>query len=95
MLSKKLPPTGHSFKMSGSSGFARKFSSMVNHGQFSSLKNNKDLAIKIFKKLTKTIKDDGKIPFFKRSRALREFDKNPNTSDQDTKNFKKILENYK
>ncbi len=95
MLSKKLPTTGHSFKMSGSGGFSRKFSSMVRYGQFSGLKNNKELAIKIFEKLSKTIKDNGKIPLSTRVSALREFDKDPKTTKQDTRNFKKILENYK
>lgn len=95
MLSKKLPQGGHSFKMSGSSGFARKFSSMVNFGEFSSLKNNKELAIRIFKKLSETIRDDGKIPFSSRVRAVREFAQSPDTSEQDADNFKKILDNYK
>lgn len=95
MLSKKLPAGGSSFKIYGTGGFRRKFSSLVSYGRFSSLKNNKQLAVKIFKGLVPTIKRDGKIPFSTRSRAIRRFDKHPDTTRQDTENFKKILEFYK
>ncbi|PKM91274.1 hypothetical protein CVU82_01595 [Candidatus Falkowbacteria bacterium HGW-Falkowbacteria-1] len=95
MLSKKLPTGGSSFKISGTGGFERKFFNLVNYGQFSSLKNNREIAIKIFKGLVPTIKRDGKIPLSTRIRAVSEFDKYPNTTRQDVLNFKKILEFYK
>lgn len=95
MLSKKLPPAGHKFKMSGTGSFSRKFSSMIRYGEFSNLKNNKDLALKIFKRLSGTIRRYGRIPLSSRTSALREFSKDPKTTKEDVRDFKKILDHYK
>jgi hypothetical protein len=91
----KLPKGGNSFRMSGVGGFIRKFSSVVRYGKFSNLQNNKDLAIKIFKKLVPTIRKDGKIPYSTRVRAARKFAESSKTTKQDAEDFKKILDNYK
>ncbi len=91
----KLPKGGNSFRMSGSSGFARKLSDITRHGQFSNLSNNKELAIKIFNKLIPTIRRDGKIPYSTRVRSAREFAESSKTTKQDAADFKKILDNYK
>ncbi len=91
----KLPKGGNDFRISGSSGFARKLADLTRHGQFSNLKNNRSQAIKIFEKLVPSIRRNGKLPLSTRQRSSREFAKLSGTTRQDERDFRKILDIYK
>jgi hypothetical protein len=95
MLEKKLPTGGSSFRMSGSSGFVRKFHSLTNTRSYSSLKDNREAVISIFETLVSTIRRDGKIPHDTRRRAISQFSRTKGVSRIDISNFKKIIEFYK
>lgn len=94
MLEKTLPQGGASFKMSGSSGFTRKFYSLTNNRQYSSLKDNREEIVNIFKGLTRTIRKDGKIPSSTRRRAISEFSRIKGVTRLDISNFRKIVDFY-
>ena len=96
MFSKKLPSTsGGKFKMSGPGGLEHKLSNLTRYGQFSNLKNNRSQAISIFKDLAPLLRKNGKLSLSVRQRAARRFAALPNTTRQDERDFRKILDHYK
>lgn len=95
MFSKKLPSGRSDFRMSGSSGFKRKLSNLTRYGQFNNLKNNRSQAISIFNDLAPLIRKNGKLSLSVRQRAVRKFASLPNTTRQDERDFRKILDYYK
>ena len=90
-----LPEGGSSFRMGGRSGFGVKFSKLTRTSQFSSLRNNRSDAEKIFKSLVPTIKRNGKIPLSTRQRAHRKFAAIPGTTKQDERSSRRVLDVYK
>ncbi len=90
-----LPKGGNSFRMCGSSGFRRALSNLTRRGSYSNLKNNEEAIIRIFSGLRNSIRRNGKLSLMERSRAARAFSSSSNTTRQDIRDFRKILDAYK
>lgn len=95
MDTNSLPKGGVGFRMDGISGFRMKLDSLIRYGSFSSLQNNRELIIDIFEGLKDEIRHYGKIPSMLRRRAYYRFISSPNTTKDDERRFKQILDNYK
>lgn len=90
-----LPSGGANFRMEGVSGFKVKLNSLIRYGELSSLQDNKDLILSIFEGLQDNIRRYGKISAILRRQAHYRFINSPNTTKDDERKFKKILDNYK
>ena len=90
-----LPKAGADFRMDGVSGFRMKFDSLIRYGEFNNLQNNRELILDIFSDLQEGIRRYGKIQPMARRRAYLRFCSAPDTTRDDERNFRKILDNYK